>query len=61
MRSHGLSTRNSIATAHSSTVRMRWLTRRAVCAFSCQIGVRISSTSALVTSQIRRFPIRGKA
>ncbi len=61
MRSHGLSGRSSMATAHSSTARTRWRTRRAVCAFSCQMGVRTSSTSPLVTSDTSRPPIRGKA
>ena len=34
---------------HSSTDRMRWRTARAVSALTCQIGVRISSTSAVLT------------
>ena len=34
---------------------------RAVPAFTCQMGVRISSTSALLTSETGRLPIRGKA
>ena len=39
MRSQGLSLRSSIATAHSRTpLRIRSRTRRAVCAFTCQIG-----------------------
>ena len=53
--------RNSIATAHSRTARRRWRTRRAVCAFRCHIGERISSTSALVTSETGILPMRGKA
>ena len=36
-------------------------TRRAVSAFVCQMGARISSTSALVTSETGIFPMRGKA
>ena len=60
-RSQGLSRRISIATAQSSTVRIRWRTARAVSAFSCQIGVRISSTSALLTSETGRPPMRGNA
>ena len=60
MRSQGLSIRNSIATAHSNTARMRCRNRRAVSAFVCQMGARISSTSALVTSETGIFPMRGK-
>ena len=60
-RSHGLSALSSIATAHSSTARMRWRTARAVSAFTCQMGVRISSTSALVTWETGRSPMRGNA
>ena len=59
MRSHGLSCLHSIATAHSSTARIRSRTRRAVCAFTCQTGVSTSSTSVLVTSDTGRAPIRG--
>ena len=61
MRSQGLSLRSSIATAHSRTARIRSRTLRAVCAFTCQIGVSTSSTSALVTAETGRAPIRGKA
>ena len=50
-----------MAIAHSITARMRWRTRRAVVAFTCQMGVRISSTSALVTSETGIRPMRGKA
>ena len=57
-RSHGLSFLRSIATAHSSTDRMRWRTARAVSAFTCQIGVRISSTSAVLTSETGRASLR---
>ena len=60
IRSHGLSIRNSIATAHSKTARMRWRSRRAVSAFACQMGARISSTLALVTSDTGIFPMRGR-
>ena len=59
-RSHGLSLRMSRAMAHSSTERMRWRTARAVSALSCQIGVRISSRSAALTSETGRLPMRGK-
>ena len=38
IRSQGLSIRNSIATAHSNTARMRCRNRRAVSAFVCQMG-----------------------
>ena len=51
IRSQGLSILNSMATAHSNTARRRWRTRRAVGAFRCQMGERISSTSTLVTSE----------
>ena len=40
---------------------MHWRNRRAVSAYVCQIGARISSTSALATSEIGIFPMRGKA
>ena len=40
---------------------MRRRTRRAVSAFRCQMGVRISSTSALVTSETGALPMREKA
>ena len=60
-RSHGLSPLRSIAMAHSSTDRMRWRTARAVSAFTCQIGVRISSTSAVLTSETGRRPMRRNA
>ena len=36
-------------------------TKRAVGPFVCQMGLRISSTSALVTSETGTAPIRGKA
>ena len=52
--------RNSIATAHSRTARKRRRTRRAVSAFRCQMGVRISNTSALVTSDTGTLPMRGR-
>ena len=61
MRSHGLSFRRFIAMDHSSTIRTLCRTARAVSAFLCQIGVRISSTSALLTSETCRLPMRGKA
>ncbi len=51
MRSHGLSARRSIATAHSITVLMRSRTRRAVAGRTCQTGRSVSITSALVTSE----------
>ncbi len=57
----GVSVLSSIATAHSSTVRMRCRTTRAVRAFTCQIGARISNTSPLVTSETGLRPMRGKA
>lgn len=60
-RSHGLSRRSCIATAQSSTAWSRWRTCRAVDAFLCQIGMRTSSTSLLVTSETSRFLIRGNA
>ena len=47
--------RISIATAHSSTDRTLWRTARAVSGFTCHIGVRISSTSALLTSETGRL------
>ena len=50
-----------MATAHSRTARRRWRTRLAVAAFRCQRGVRISSTSALVTSETGTLPMRGWA
>ena len=59
-RSQGLSVLNSIATAHCNTALMRWRTGRAVSALACQMGVRISSTSPLVTSETGRSPKRGK-
>ena len=62
-RAHGLSLRCSIAMLHSSTALMalmRWRTVRAVRIFTCQIGVRIASTSALATSETGRLPMRGK-
>ena len=60
-RSQGLSCRMSNAMAHSITERMRWRTARAVSALVCQIGVRISRTSAVSTSETGRLPMRGKA
>ena len=60
-RSQGLSSRNSIATAHSNTARMRRWTQRAMTAFRCQMGVRISSTSALLTSETGILPMRRKS
>ena len=51
IRSQGLSVRQFMAMAHSSTARMRRRIRWAVCAFVCQIGPRISSTSVLSTSE----------
>ena len=38
---------------------MRWRTSLAVAALTCQIGVRISSTSAVLTSETGRRPMRG--
>ena len=46
---------------HSSTDRMRWRTARAVSALACQMGERISSASAVLTSETGRWPMRGKA
>jgi len=57
-RSHGLSVRCSMAILHSSTARMRWRRRRAVSGFASQIGVQTASTSALVTSETGRLPMR---
>ena len=48
-----------MATAHSSTARMRWRTLWAVCTFTCQMGVRTASTSVLATSETGRLPMRG--
>ena len=45
-----------LATAHSNTAWRRWRSRRAVSAFVCQMGARISSKSALVTSDTGIFP-----
>ena len=56
IRSQGLLILNSMATAHSNTARRR--TRRAVFAFRCQMGVRISSTPVLVTSETGILPMR---
>ena len=42
------------------TARMRWRSFRAVGGLSCQIGARIPTTSALVTSETGISPIRGK-
>ena len=53
--------RISITMAHSGTDRLRWRTARVVSGFTCQIGVRISSTSALLTSETGREPMRRKA
>ena len=39
---------------------MRWRTSLAVAALTCQIGERISSTSAVLTSETGRPPTRGK-
>ena len=50
-RSQGLSVRNSIATAHSNTERMRWCTDWAVDPFACQIGDGIFRMSPLVTDR----------
>ncbi len=47
--------------AHSITALMRCRTFRAVWTFTCQIGVRTSSTSALAISETDRLPMRGKA
>ena len=50
-----------MAMAHSKTARIRMWTNRAVGALVCQIGVSISSTSALVTSETATSPMRGMA
>ena len=47
--------------AHSTTARMHWCAALVISAFTCQIGVRISSTSALLTSETGRSPMRGNA
>ena len=49
------------ATGHSYTARMHWRNRRVVFAFVCQMGPRISSTSALVTSDTGVFALCGMA
>ena len=61
MRSHGLSARYPIATAHSITALMRWRSRRAVSGLMCHTRRSVSSTSALVTSRTAILPSRGKA
>ena len=50
-----------MAMAHSSTAPMRPRIFWAVTIFVCQMGVRISSTSALLTSETATPPMRGKA
>ena len=69
-RSHGLAERRFIAMAHSITAPMHradaprrcaGAPHRAVWTFTGQIGVRTSSSSALVTSETARMPMRGKA
>ena len=60
MRSHGLSVRCSMAMLHSRMAWMRWRRRRAVSGFTCQIGVSTASTSALLTSETGRLPMRGR-
>ena len=46
-----------MAIAHSSTHRIRFRTARTVSSLTCQIGVRISSTSAVLTSETGRRPM----
>ena len=47
--------------AHFITALSRCRTRRAVSGLSCQMGVRIASTSAVVTMDTDRAPRRGNA
>ena len=47
--------------AHSITALMGCRMFRAVWTFTCQIGVRTSSTSALAISETGRLPMRGNA
>ena len=48
-----------MATAHFITAPIRCRTRRAVSGLSCQIGVRIAKTSAVVTADTGSAPMRG--
>ena len=57
----GLSGRWPMATAHFITAPIRCRNRRAVSGSSCQIGVRIAKTSAVVTSDTGSAPMRGNA
>ena len=50
-----------IATAHFITAPIRCRTRLAVSGFLCQMGVRIASMSAVVTSETGTLPICGNA
>ena len=50
-----------MAIAHFITAPIRWRTRRAVWDFSCQIGVRMANTSAVVTADTGIAPMRGNA
>ena len=50
-----------MATAHFITAAIRCRTRRAVWGLSCQIGVRMAKTSAVVTSDTGSAPMRGNA
>ena len=50
-----------MAIAHFITSLIRWRTRCAVWAFSCQIGVRMANTSAVVTADTGSAPMRGNA
>ena len=58
MLSQELSILYSMGSAHSRTARGRWRTRRALEAFPCRIGARISSRSALPTSETGILPMR---
>ena len=60
LRSHGLSFRRSTAIARFSTERMRWLNSTGRLRLTCQVAVRISSTSSVLTSEACRRAMRGK-
>ena len=49
-----------MATAYSNTARILHRTLRAKASFTCQIGVRISSSSALATFETAISPMRAK-
>ena len=52
---------HNVLMAHLMTALMRWRTRRAVSAFSVQIGSKTAITSAVVIVSTRLAPRRGKA